>query len=242
MKPLGNLRRTAYLNGVRGFAAILVYWHHHQLWAHGSSSAILENGFGFQKRYHFATFPGIRTLFTGGPFAVATFFVISGYVLSSKPLSLIHAGELKMFGDCVASALFRRWLRLYIPIICITILYMTCWHVFGLWIYGVEPQRNWYDEIQTWFAEFRNFSFVFDQVDKPWFSYNVHLWSIPVEFKGSVVVYTSLLALSRCSRNARLWCQVVLILYFLYVADGWYCAMFTAGMFLQHLDVLADMQ
>src|ERR1700709_1616918 len=27
------LRRTAYLDGLRGFAAFMVYWGHHQLWA-----------------------------------------------------------------------------------------------------------------------------------------------------------------------------------------------------------------
>jgi peptidoglycan/LPS O-acetylase OafA/YrhL len=68
----------------------------------------------------------------------------------------------------------------------------------------------------------------------------MHVWSIPVEFKGSMVVFASLLALSRCNLTSRLWCQLGLIGYFMYIADGWYCAMFVAGMLLSHLDLLAD--
>lgn len=54
-----------------------------------------------------------------------------------------------------------------------------------------------------------------------------------------MVVFASLLALSRCTLKARLWCQLALVGYFMYIADGWYCAMFMAGMLMSHLDVLA---
>jgi hypothetical protein len=44
-------RRTAYLDGLRGFAAFLVYWQHHQLWPRDGyrimgADYILENGYG----------------------------------------------------------------------------------------------------------------------------------------------------------------------------------------------------
>ena len=54
-----------------------------------------------------------------------------------------------------------------------------------------------------------------------------------------MVIFASLLALSRCTLSTRLWCQLAITGYFLYIADGWYCAMFTAGMLLSHLDLLA---
>ena len=72
-----------------------------------------------------------------------------------------------------------------------------------------------------------------------WFTYNFPTWSIPVEFRGSVVVFTSILAFSRATRNARLWCHVGLMFYFFYIVDGWFCALFVAGMFLAELDILA---
>jgi len=52
-------------------------------------------------------------------------------------------------------------------------------------------------------------------------------------------VYTVLLALSRCARNARLVLEAALVFYFLYVADGWYCALFVSGVLLCDLDLLA---
>ncbi|GAB1320027.1 hypothetical protein MFIFM68171_10237 [Madurella fahalii] len=235
-----KLRPTAYLDGLRGFVAFLVYWHHHQLWAHVPlQTMFIESSFGYNGFHWFIALPGIRNFFHGGHFAVATFFVISGYVLSAKPVSLVHAGEQAKLADNLASALFRRWLRLYIPIICTTFVYMTVIHSFGLWVDGRTPRATYAEEFCAWFSEVKDFSFIFHQSSVGWLSYNFHLWSIPVEFKGSVVIYTSLLAFSRCSRNARLWCQAGLIFYFLYVVDGWYCALFTAGMFLNDLEQLA---
>ena len=91
---------------------------HHVLWAHkGLSTDFIESGFGYQDKHLFSTYPFIRNFFGGGHYAVSTFFVISGYVLSTKPLSFIHAGEQAQLADNLASALFRRWLRLYIPLL-----------------------------------------------------------------------------------------------------------------------------
>jgi peptidoglycan/LPS O-acetylase OafA/YrhL len=235
-----ELGKTSYLDGLRGFAAFIVYWHHHQLWAHEGDQKFLENAFGYNKQYYFACFHGIRTFFTGGHFAVAIFFVISGYVLSAKPLALIYASEYTKLNDNLASALFRRWIRLYLPIICTTFFYFTWRHTFGLWIMGIQWESTYRDEVWKWYAEFKNFSYVFNTGGEPWFSYNTHVWTIPLEYKGSLIVFTSLLAFSRSSRTARLLCQVGLIFFFLYIADGWPCALFVSGMLLCDLDLLAE--
>lgn len=243
-KPSGTsepLRKTAYLDGLRGFAAFLVYWQHHELWAHNTQeNHMIENAFGFEGHYRFASFPGVRLMFNGGHFAVACFFVISGYVLSVKPLSLVQAGEQAKLADNLASQLFRRWMRLYIPLIVTTFLYMLTWHAFGgLWIHGAKKQGNMHDELWWWYAELKNFSFIFNMGGEPWFTYNFHLWSIPVEMKGSIAIYTVVLALSRCTTNARLWCCAGLMFYFMYICDGWYCTLFIMGMVLADLDLLA---
>lgn len=239
--PAEPLRKTAYLDGIRGFAAFLVYWQHHELWAHHPlENRILENAFGFEGQYRFASFHFVRLFFNGGHFAVATFFIISGYVLSVKPLSLIHAGDQAKLADNLGSQLFRRWLRLYIPLIGTTFLYMLTWHAFGgLWIHGAKKQGNMRDEIWWWYAELKNFSFIFNAGGEPWLSYNFHLWSIPVEMKGSIVVYTTLLALARASRKARLWLTASLMFYFMYICDGWYCTLFLMGVLLADLDLLS---
>jgi peptidoglycan/LPS O-acetylase OafA/YrhL len=239
--PPEKLRPTAYLDGLRGFAAFLVYWHHHELWAHVPPQLLsLESSFGYRNLHYFATLPVIRNFFHGGHFAVATFFVISGYVLSVKPMSLIHAGEQAKLADNLASALFRRWLRLYIPITCTTFIYMTFIHASGIWVDGgLKVYATYFEAVWEWYAEMKNFTFVFNTGKVGWLSYNFHLWSIPVEFKGSLVIYTALLAFSRCSRNARLWCEAGLVFYFLYIADGWFCALFASGMLLNDLEQLA---
>ncbi|KAF5678373.1 hypothetical protein FHETE_1347 [Fusarium heterosporum] len=241
-RPVENLRPTAYLDGLRGFAALLVYIHHHELWAHGISNqdGIFENSFGYEGKYHFATFPFIRHFFTGGHYAVSTFFIISGYVLSLKPMSLMQAGEHAQLGDVLASSLFRRWLRLYLPLILALLCYITFLHMFGIWTRIMTKQGSWYDELWAFYYEFKNFSFVYKEGGEPWLTYNRHLWSIPVEFKGSIVIFTAQMAFSRCSKNARLWCEAGLIFYFMYISDGSFYAMFVSGMLLCDLDLLAS--
>lgn len=238
------LRPTAYLDGLRGWAAFLVYWHHHNLWAHsfvlGRSGDILENAWGYKGNYHLATFYGTRLFFTGGHLAVAIFYVISGYVLTISSLHFIHAKQPARVGDIVASALFRRWFRLYIPLIVTTFVYVTSWHVLGLWTPQATPKATYADEVWNWYVEFKNFSFVFKE-GSLWPSYNGHLWSIPLEMRGSIVTYVAALTLARARTRARLLCEVALVYYFMYVCDAWYAAAFMSGMLQADLDLLAKL-
>lgn len=63
-----KLRKTAYLDGIRGFAALLVYVLHHELWAHGwlKGDEKLENAWGYKGEYYLLSFYGLRNLFVGG--------------------------------------------------------------------------------------------------------------------------------------------------------------------------------
>lgn len=235
----GKLGRTAYLDGLRGLAAFMVYWHHHHLWARGMATGIFENGFGYMGEHYFVTLPFIRNLFTGGHFAVAVFFVISGYVLSVKPLTLIQSGDYVKLGENLASALFRRWIRLYIPVIATTILYIFWFHGLGITVQARQKETLG-EELWAWYTEFKQFSFIFRTGALiPWLTYNVHTWTIPIEFKGSILIYTCLQAFSRATRNTRLLCSVGMIVYFMYIADGAHYAMFMTGMLLADLDALA---
>jgi len=240
--PKKPIRRTAWLDGLRGFAAFMVYLHHNQLWGHGlHGNSVFENSFGFEGKHYFAALPFVRHFFSGGHYAVSIFFVISGYVLSVKSLSLIQRGQHQTAADSVGSALFRRWLRLFLPVIAVTFLWMSQRHWTGIWIDFVDIKPTWREQVWDWYTKFKNYGFVFLTGDVYEFPklYHPHLWSIPIEFKGSIIVYTALSALSRCTRNARLWCEAGLIFYFLYIVDGWYGALFMAGMMLSDLDLLA---
>ncbi|CAK4034124.1 hypothetical protein DOTSEDRAFT_71694 [Lecanosticta acicola] len=240
VKP-GKLRKTAYLDGMRGFAALLVYFLHHGLWAHAISggSTKLENTFGWDGEYYLGAFPVIRTFFTGGHYAVSTFFVLSGYVLAMKPLTQIHEGQYLQLGDSMASGLFRRWIRLFLPIWIVTFCFLLLPHVFGIHS-DFKPQGNLGDEIWKWYCDLKNFTFIWNTGGEWILDYHKHVWSIPVEFKGSITIFTACLAFSRCTRNARLWCQVGLIFYFMWIVDGAHFAMFQTGMLICDLDLLAE--
>lgn len=236
------VRPTAWLDGLRGFAAFIVYLHHNQLWSHGDNgSLIFENSFGYEGRHYFTALPFVRLLFSGGHFAVAMFFVISGYVLSAKSLSLLQTGQSLNALEGIGSALFRRWLRLYIPIIVITLAWLLLRNWSGLWTDLHDVNGNCLEDLAEWYRTFKNYSFVFsDNIYEFTTSYHQHTWSIPYEFKGSIIIYTVLPALSRCTKHARLWCEICLIVYFLYIVDGWYGALFISGMLLCDLDLLAQ--
>lgn len=229
--------RNLHLDGLRGLASLLVYWHHHQLWYHSSSRVTLEMGFGFEGKHHLATLPGIRTFFTGGHFAVAVLFVISGYSLATRPLRLVLARDHEGLAHHLASAIFRRWFRLYIPVLCTTFIFMSSCHILDAQTRGFRRLGTWLDDVLAWASELRRFSFVFDEAGSPWLSYNDHLWSVPVEYKGSMIIYTTSLAISQMPAKARDLTLCGLIVYYLYAVDGWYGALFLAGMLLCHLDL-----
>ncbi|KAH7075097.1 acyltransferase family-domain-containing protein [Paraphoma chrysanthemicola] len=237
-----TVRRTAWLDGLRGFAAFLVYLHHNQLWSHGGKgNRVYENAFGYEGQHYFAALPFVRTFFSGGHYAVSIFFVISGYVLSVKSLGLIQKGQTPSSADTVGSALFRRWLRLYIPIIVVTFTWMCFRHATRIWVDIKDIQGTFREDALNWYYTFKNYSFVFSEnIHAFTETYHMHTWSIPYEFKGSIIIYTALSAFAKCTTTARLWCEAGLIFYFLYVVDGFFGALFMSGMLLCDLDLLAD--
>lgn len=107
---------------------------------------------------------------------------------------------------------------------------------------GLERCPTFCDELGAWYGELREFSHIFSQntgssgYSAP-FTYNVHLWTIPVEFRGSMISYCVLLATCKSSAKGRLWCQIILIVYFLFIIDVWYGAMFVSRMLLCDSDV-----
>lgn len=239
--PRKPVRRTAWLDGLRGFAAFLVYLHHNFLFAYGlHGNDILENAFGYKNKRYFAALPFVRNFFSGGHYAVSIFFVISGYVLSVKSLGLIQKGQGQQSADTIGSALFRRWFRLYIPVIAVSFIYMLLRRWTKLWVDMGDLKPTFREELWHYYSTFKNYSFVFTGNFYEFsMAYQPHSWSIPIEFRGSIAIYTILPALTRCTRNARLWCEAGLIFYFLYIVDGWYAALFTSGCMICDLDLLA---
>ncbi|CAI6244566.1 unnamed protein product [Periconia digitata] len=239
--PNKPVRRTAWLDGLRGFAAFLVYLHHNHLWANElQGNEVFENAFGYKGKRYFAALPFVRNFFSGGHYAVAIFFVISGYVLSVKSLGLIQKGQYQQASETVGSGLFRRWFRLYIPVVAVSFIYLLVLRWGKIWVDIGELKPTFREEMWNFYSTFKNYSFIFTGNYYDFArTYLPYSWSIPVEFRGSIVTYIALSALARCTKNARLWCEAGLVFYFLYIADGWYASLFMCGMLLCDLDLLA---
>lgn len=106
--PPPKLHLTSWLDGLRGVAALFVFIHHSsQIYLRG-----LRPGYGSSpEAYHILQLPVLRIVFSGGAM-VAIFFVISGYVLSTKPLLLARQGRHLELFENLASSAFRRGPRL----------------------------------------------------------------------------------------------------------------------------------
>lgn len=97
-----------YLDGIRGTAAFLVFVHHFLLAFYPSyfsfDMATTHNG-GLDVWFGRSVF----SVLSNGNFCVHIFFVLSGFVLSRK---YYHTGDMAV----PVSAMYRRFIRLYIPV------------------------------------------------------------------------------------------------------------------------------
>lgn len=241
-----ELKKTAYLDGLRGFSALLVYLHHHLIWAHsdkhGLSMYVLENPYSLKGRhYNFVCLPIIRVFFTGGNSAVAMFFLISGYVLSVSPLNALYSSDPARFANYLGSALFRRWIRLFLPVIATTMTWATIWHIVGIKSnnpIAKSPEATYAVEIWEFYRNFKMHSFLF--YESFWNEYNDHLWSIPLEFRGSIFIWITLLAFAQSSATMRVYLELAMAAYLTCIVDGWPYACFVIGLLLCECDVLTE--
>lgn len=105
-----KLSPTAYLDGMRGLAALFVFFCHYFYQAF-----IIAEGWGAgPTNYDFLKLPFVRLWYQGPP-AVCLFFVISGYALSYRPLKLVRSRASADFANAISSLVFRRGIRLYMP-------------------------------------------------------------------------------------------------------------------------------
>jgi len=117
-----RLHPTSYLDGLRGMASFIVFLGHYTEETLGWYS----EPYGFYEDRAPSSplqLPFVRVLYSPRPM-VHIFFIISGYVLSYKPLKQIHYQQLSALTTTLSSSVFRRALRLFLPSI-ITMLIMA---------------------------------------------------------------------------------------------------------------------
>jgi peptidoglycan/LPS O-acetylase OafA/YrhL len=220
LKPSKAIHVTSYLDALRGFAALIVVNHHY---------------FPYEPTWFFQL-PFIR-LFCAGRGMVDVFFVISGYVLSYRMLKLIRTRRATALLDAFASAVFRRYLRLYASASVASFITMILtWLKWGTPSYRV-PSGTLTGQTWHWVHDVLRFSNPFVNLDGFWHNnvfrsdYLLVLWTIPIEFRGSLVVFFFCIAACKLSTIARMsLCSLMISMSFYWTAT--YVALFLGGLLI----------
>lgn len=232
---------TAFLDGLRGLAALSVVIQHYI----GSFTAnIHEHGFGEDGNYHLASLPFVRIVFSGGNAAVAIFFVLSGYVLSRSPLGLVRKNKQSACASSLLSAIIRRPIRLYVPPLGVAFVYAMLMHAPMHIVPDVpwpQPKENVFAEAANWLFESINFFNPFQShgsANHAWYTYNLVAWTIPIELKGSMLIYAVLavISFSRLSRPV-IFLGLAVSSFVLLQLGAWTMACFLAGLILALVDI-----
>lgn len=237
---------AAALDGLRGLACLFVFNEHVSY--HISHAFLMP--YGKDGLNHFILHPFIR-LFWSGFAMVAIFFAISGYVLSIKSLKQIQAGDMLGFNKTITSSLIRRGLRLYMPTTAaIMISASMAWlglfnHSHQIWY--TRPDLNLHERpvpyspilhVQLWdawkHAWGMMYAWNFDSEVTPG-DYDLHLWTIPVEFRSSIFLFLVLIGVARLRNSLRPVVEVAILVYSI-IVNRREVLLFVGGMFLADLD------
>lgn len=198
--------------------------------------------------------PIIR-LIVNGQVQVAIFYVLSGISLSLKPLRLARNHDFDRFLDTMFSSAFRRALRLYLPLFAVQIavllatllgLYNHAYALSQAWPYGGTNElihtvfdSNW-AQIEDWLRAMWHFidPFIISQAR---LLYDVHTWTIPVEFRNSVILFVTLVGFSKLRPRIRMSLGVVLWVYSMcHTVVESETALFMAGMVIAEFMVIQE--
>jgi len=205
--------RIAYLDGLRGWASLSVVLYHFD---YGLRPAFLHPGgslaLGAQGFSVWALGAAILRLAFDGPLAVSIFFILSGVVLSTAVTRAVEVSTARGAGDdarprpTLPGLILKRYLRLSLPMTASTLLGLVALH----WFSEADFQRlgslaNLTDK--SWTAQMahcgpcwapslagaiREGLWATFLGYKP--SYNHVLWTMPLEFIGSILVFILALA------------------------------------------------
>ncbi|PLB50804.1 hypothetical protein P170DRAFT_492900 [Aspergillus steynii IBT 23096] len=213
---------TAFLDGLRGLFAIAVVNQH----IFGSFEKSTYYGFGLSAHesaqcsyrheeipfsHGFFQLPIIR-LTHAGDAGVCVFFVLSGFVLSFRALGEAHRQNWQKMLSTLSSSTFRRGLRLFLPLLASTAFTMITLQL-GLWesshsivynraIMTGVPERQ-PDRMSSFGAQLKHWLLSWSHLTNIWSweeyisPYDVHLWTIPSEFRASMLLYLVLLSTGR---------------------------------------------
>lgn len=221
-----KIRPTDFLDGMRGYAAFAVYCCHFIMPTHPKAHMGYGGNDGVDD-YWITQLPIVRLIYSGHT-CVCLFFVISGFSISLKPLELARKGSYSALFDNIASAIFRRPCRLYLP--CFIMLAITFFlSICGAFDFAFALTKHWpfpsrplripavHPTMRLQFKDF--FGQVFDWADPlnrktKHIPYGVQLWTIPVELRCSLVSFLTIIGLAKVRPHLRLVITAAIGFYF----------------------------
>ncbi|OAL36781.1 hypothetical protein AYO20_03836 [Fonsecaea nubica] len=245
---------TAFLDGMRGLAAFVVFICHLTYGtfdiAHAWGAVTDPEHQPMSVFREYLRLPIVRLLYSGPPM-VAIFFVISGYALSYKPLKQMRSQQQDQLMTTMTSSIFRRGLRLFLPCFASTFL-VICLAQLNLYklTEGFSNQMRMireshcYTQPTPWlqFTDYLVQLLIFVDV----FNWNIfagsieldrHLWTIPVEFRCSMALFLTQMMVARMSSRLRLSTLAALLAWGT-SWDRWDMCPFWAGMVIAELDII----
>ncbi|KAI5242359.1 hypothetical protein E4T43_04826 [Aureobasidium subglaciale] len=251
------LQPTAWIDGMRGIAAFLVFVYHLAYSTHDVNTAWLADG-----KRDFLRLPLLR-FFHHGPFMVSIFFVLSGYALSYKPMQQIKKGDVEALGKGLGSAVLRRGVRLYMPCLvstlCIVVLVrLGCYDKTRelandeMRLTGHREKHAWRyetlgEQMSVWSSAFAGFVNPFSGEGM---YIDTHLWTITVEYmdgegwrltyacvqRASIILYVTQLGLGALRTRYRMLVLLCLMIW-AHGVDRWEMVLFYGGFILAELDI-----
>ncbi|KAL6693406.1 acyltransferase 3 [Trichoderma pleuroticola] len=228
--PTKNIHTTSYLDGLRGLISILVFH--------------MDYGYGYENYDGILRLPFLRLMYAGP--LVPMFFIVSGFVLSLKTFKLAQVAAHESLFLSLSKSIFRRAIRLFSPPIITTFFVMVLAQLGRFsFPYSDIPGRKPVHpvaESSFWLQFLHWTNFVTDELVNPWrwdvprLEYGPHLWTIPISYKGSLVVFLLCLLLSRVRPNVRL-CILCGQMAYATMQGRWDMAPFLAGMVLSQLNL-----
>lgn len=167
---------------------------------------------------------------------VSIFFTVSGFVLSHRFIQKMQAGELESMYRGLTSVAYRRALRLFLPSFASCTLAFVCASL-GLIKVPTRIKGVRFHHGPAAFLQY------IDRESNPWSwdmymegFYNPQLWSIALEYRGSLVVFLVILELARTRLAIRLAIESAITIH-AFVHRRWDIALFVAGMLVAEMDV-----
>jgi len=227
-KRNGNV---AYLDGVRGIAAFLVFVHHFGLLFYMAYYSFDVKASHTHSGIEIKYGQSVLSVLTNGNFCVQLFFVLSGFVLSRK---YFITNDLEL----VISGAHRRFLRLYIPVtftIIVSYILLVSGLFFNIPVSVLTHSEWWFGNMWHFYDPFKRLlyglggSTVFKGDD----SFDTTLWTLCIEFYGSLFVF-AFLAFTHFTKYRLLF--LFLAMYYFFMADSYYYMSFLFGISLNYTE------